>query len=531
MDVATAASRRLMAHPLSAAFSRATAWLPDGSGLLAAIVPPDRGPAPEEPEVPAGPVIQQSLGRTAPARTFQDLLEDAHDEALFEYLATVQLVRVGLDGSIDEIGGRAMISDFDPSPDGRFILVTTIRRPFSYKVPVSRFPESVQIWSADGALVHSVAELPLADDVPVAFGSVRRGPRSVSWRQDADATVVWAEALDGGDAGAETELRDQLLMLAAPFDGPPTKLLALDHRFASVDWGSDDLAIAVGWWWPTRSYKAWRLKPGTPGAEPTVLLEYSWEDRYNAPGWPVTGPTARGTQVLLTTEGGSHIFLIGDGASPDGDRPFFDELDVDSGEASRLFRSEAPFFEQPVLILDPRDRVLLTRRESKEIQPNYWVRNLGDGGLTQLTDFPHPNPQFADVQKEMIRYPREDGIELTATLYLPAGYDATTDGPLPMLVWAYPEEFKSADAAGQVTDSPYRFVRVTYWSPMLWLARGYAVLDDPSMPIVGEGDEEPNDSFISQLVASARAAVDEVARRGVADPTGSASAVTPMEPS
>jgi dipeptidyl aminopeptidase/acylaminoacyl peptidase len=518
VDAASAASRRLLEQPLSAGFCRASAWLPDGSALLAATVPPDRGPLPGEPEVPAGPVIQQNLGRTAPARTFQDLLEDAHDERVFERLATVQLVRVGLDGSDRNIGEPAMISDLDPSPDGRFILVKAIRRPFSYKVPVSRFPVTVQIWSADGELVHTVAELPLADDVPVAFGSVRRGPRNAQWRQDAGATVVWAEAMDGGDAGAHATVRDRLVSLDAPFDEPPAGLLELDHRFAKVYWGSDDLAIAVGWWWPTRSYKAWRLRPGVPAAEPEVILEYSWEDRYNAPGWPVTRPTTRGTRVLHTSRDGDAIHMIGEGASPEGDRPFLDRMDLATRETTRIFRSEAPFFEQPVLILDTDGRMLLTRRESTSVQPNFWRRDLDGGGLHQITRFPHPNPEFADVQKEQIRYTREDGVELTATLYLPAGFDPAADEPLPMLMWAYPEEFKSADAAGQVTDSPHRFVRVTYWSPMLWLARGYAVLDDPSMPIVGEGEEEPNDTFVEQLVASARAAVEEVTGRGVADP-------------
>jgi dipeptidyl aminopeptidase/acylaminoacyl peptidase len=220
----------------------------------------------------------------------------------------------------------------------------------------------------------------------------------------------------------------------------------------------------------------------------------------------------------MTANDGASVFLSGEGASPEGDRPFLDEMNVKTHETTRLFHSQAPYYEKPVILLDPAKRLLVTQREARNVQPNYWIRNLGDGSEFQITTFPHPNPQFADVQKEMIRYTREDGVELTATLYLPAGYDAAEDGPLPMLIWAYPQEFKSADAAGQVTDSPHRFLRVTYWSPMLWLARGYGVLDDPAMPIVGEGDEEPNDTFVEQLVSSAKAAIDEVVRRGVADP-------------
>lgn len=121
------------------------------------------------------------------------------------------------------------------------------------------------------------------------------------------------------------------------------------------------------------------------------------------------------------------------------------------------------------------------------------------------------------MYKEQIRYERADGVKLTATLYLPPG-KTPEDGPWPTLVWAYPQEFKSADAAGQVTDSPYRFVRTSVHSPLLWLVHGYAVVNDPSLPIVGEGDEEPNDTYVGQLVAGAKAAVDEAVRRGAADP-------------
>jgi dipeptidyl aminopeptidase/acylaminoacyl peptidase len=518
VDVASAEASRLLENRVNDTYSNTLEWAPNSTAVFVTVVPGDHGEPPTAPTVPKGPVIQQNLGRKAPARTYQDLLENAHDEAAFEHYATVQLVRAALDGTVTPLGAPGIIDVFAPSPDGRFILVQTVRKPFSYTVPAWRFPLAVEVWDTDGKTVKTVAELPLADDVPVPFGSVRTGARRVEWRADADATLLLVEALDGGDAGAEAELRDRLSLLEAPFEADPRVLADIDHRFGGAYWGNDNLAYVFGWWWKTRNAKVWRAKPGVPDAVPTVALEFSFEDRYNDPGEPLLRPTPRGTRVLVTANDGATVFLVGDGASPEGDRPFLDEMDVESCETKRLFRSQAPYYEKPVILLDPEKRLLVTQRETKDIQPNYWIRNLNDASESQITDFPHPNPQFANVQKEMIRYAREDGVELTATLYLPAGYDAAEDGPLPMLMWAYPQEFKSASAAGQVTDSPHRFVRVTYWSPMLWLARGYAVLDDPAMPIVGEGDEEPNDTFVEQLVASAKAAVDEVVRRGVADP-------------
>jgi dipeptidyl aminopeptidase/acylaminoacyl peptidase len=517
VDVASARAARLIDNRVNDTYSNTLEWTPDSAAVLVTVVPADQGEPPKAPTVPTGPVIQQSLGRKAPARTYQDLLENEHDEAVFEHYTTAQIVRAALDGTASPLGAPGIIDLFAPSPDGRFVLVQTVRKPFSYTVPAWRFPLDIAVWDAAGKVVKKVAELPLADDVPVPFGSVRTGIRRVEWRSDADATLLLVEALDGGDAGAEAGLRDRLTLLAAPFEADPQRLADIDHRYGGVSWGNDDLAFVSGWWWKTRNAKVWRVNPGDPDSAPRVAFEYSFEDRYSDPGEPLLRPTARGTEVLVTANDGTTIFLVGEGASPEGDRPFLDEVDVESFETRRLFRSEAPYYEEPVILLDPEKRLLVTQREAKNIQPNYWLRNLREDSTTQITSFPHPNPQFADVQKEMIRYTREDGVELTATLYLPAGYDAAEDGPLPMLMWAYPQEFKTASAAGQVTDSPHRFVRVTYWSPMLWLARGYAVLDDPAMPIVGEGDEEPNDTFVEQLVASARAAIDEVVRRGVAD--------------
>lgn len=526
-DVATGQARRLTAARLNLAAGSGPVWLPDSSGLLVPLVPEGLGPEPAEPEVPAGPVIQESSGRKAPARTYQDLLQDPYDEVLFEHYLTARLARVGLDGDVAPLAGPGLLGGFDPSPDGRFILVEWLHRPFSYLVPVWRFPRRIEVRDAGGGLVQEIADLPLQDEVPIAFGSVPAGPREHRWRADAPAIVVWAEALDGGDAGAEADERDRLFTLEAPFDGEPRPLVTLALRYGGVEWGRDDLALVSEWWWPTRRQRAWRVRPGQPEAAPELVLDYSWEDRYNDPGAPVTEPDERGRHVLVTGGGGETLYLIGDGASPEGDRPFLDALDLGSGETERLFRSEAPFYERPEGLLGaeagPAARVL-TRRESVEEPPDYFVRDLaaGPGGSAsgvdsrRLTSFPHPTPQLLGVHKELIRYTRDDGVELTATLYLPPG-KTPEDGPFPMLLWAYPQEFKSADAASQVTDSPYRFVRVGWYSPLLFLARGYAVLDDPGMPVVGEGEAEPNDRYVEQLVASARAAVDEVVRRGVAE--------------
>jgi len=514
LEVASGEARRLSEARLSLVMRNGPSWLGDDT-LAVALVPGGRGLEPRSETVPNGPTIQESLGRKAPARTYQDLLQNPYDEALFEYYATAQLALVGLDGELTPLGEPAIVQDFEPSPDGRYLLVEILERPFSYLVPAGRFPERVEIWNDQGETVHTVARLPLREEVPIGFGSVPTGVRQPGWRSDAPATVVWVEALDGGDANRETDERDRLFQLEAPFDGEPRSLATFGLRYGGTQWGSDDLAVAFAWWWKTRQVRVWALEPGDVEAEPRVLMEYSLEDRYNDPGQPLTETNAYG-QSVLRVQGGD-LFLVGEGASPEGNRPFLDRYDLETGEKKRLFRSEAPNYERPVDLIDEAGRYLLTRRESRDEPPNYFVRDLETGELRRLTSFPHPTPQLAGIQKELIRYQRGDGIELTGTLYLPAGYDPEKDGPLPALIWAYPQEFKSADAAGQVTDSPYRFDRTSWASSLLWVTQGYAVLDDPSMPIIGEGEEEPNDTYVEQLVAGARAAVDELVRRGVAE--------------
>jgi dipeptidyl aminopeptidase/acylaminoacyl peptidase len=503
---------------LNATLGQPYAWLADSRTFVARLVPFGRGPEPDAPLAPSGPNVQENLGRTTPARTLQDLLQNPHDELLFEHYMTSQVAEVQWDGGLRPLGEPAIVRNLVPSPDGEYLLVERIGRPFSYTLQFRSFPVRCEVWNRRGEPVHLVADLPLQDQVPLSFGSVGVGPRAVDWRHDRPAELCWVEALDGGDGGAPAEWRDRVVTLAAPFAGQPIELITLAQRYGGIMWGDDDLALVASWWWTTRNQKVWLIRPGDRAAAPRLVEDRSFQDRYADPGRPLMRANRFGRQVLLTADRGRTLFLSGDGASPEGDRPFLDAWNLATDERTRLFRSEAPYYERPVELIDVGRRRLLTRRESPTEPPNYFLRDLVRGRVAALTHFPDPTPQLAGVSKELIHYQRKDGMPLTATLYLPAGYDPARDGPLPVLMWAYPNEFKSRHDAGQVTDSPHRFTRVGWWSPVLFVVRGYAVLDDPTMPIVGEGDEEPNDTFVAQLVASAEAAVEELVRRGVGDP-------------
>ncbi|MGH7545475.1 MAG: TolB family protein, partial [Gemmatimonadota bacterium] len=321
-DLRTAAARRLLDGRLSDVLGDAFHWLPDGSGLVVKLVPGDRGAPPPPPDVPAGPVIQQNAGKVAPARTYQDLLESLHDEALFEHYFSAQVARVGLDGRITPIGEPGLIAQAEPSPNGAYLLVQTIQRPFSYLLPVYRFPARIEVWDAAGKVVRRVADLPLAEEVPIAFDAVRTGPRQIGWRADAPATLYWIEAQDGGDPRAKADVRDRVFLLAAPFRGAPVKLLDLALRFDGLRWGTDDLALVSEDWWATRKARTWVVRPGAPRARARLLFDRSSEDRYGDPGDPWTRRSPAGTSVLVTADGGRTLFFSGSGASPEGDRPF-----------------------------------------------------------------------------------------------------------------------------------------------------------------------------------------------------------------
>ncbi len=516
-DVETGKARALTAPRLNASYGRPFSWMPGGDRLVVKWISEERGEAPEDSRVPSGPVVQQTEGRVAPTRTYQDLLANATDEARFDHYFQSQIAILPLEGDIEPIGEPGVHLSVDPSPDGKFFLVETLHRPYSYLVPASRFPRKIEVWNLEGESVYTLVDRPLQEEVPIAFDAEIQGPRNATWRNDAEAVLVWSEVLDEGDPEIEADHRDRLLALAAPFDAEPQPLLDVEFRLAGTTWSRGDLALVSERWWKTRWTRTWIIEPDNPEAEPRLLFDRSSEDRYEDPGSFVTAVGPLGTNVLLTTDDGQNAFLRGQGASDEGDRPFFDRIDLESTETERLWRSEGTSYETIVEPLDHQGKSLITRRESIDDPPNYFLRDLESGDLTRLTDFEDPAPQLAGLKAELIRYERADGVELSAKLYLPPGYDKS-QGPIPFLLWAYPREFRSASAASQVSGSPYQFTRPSGSSHLFLLTQGYGILDGPAMPIVGEGDAEPNDTYIEQLVSSAQAAVDKIVELGVADP-------------
>lgn len=528
---ARTASPRLIASNVNAAAGGSMRWMPDQRSVLVRFVPSGRGAMPERPLRPAGPVIQDaSTGEVAPVRTFQDLLSDDHDEALFDWIMPSQLAIVDIaTGARRDIGPPGIYAAAVPSPSGEYLLVARIERPYSYQVPSSLFPQVWEVWSvASGEVVKEIARVPLRENIPTQ--GVQTGPRGIEWVDVRDATLLWTEALDGGDPRAKAEHRDRLMTWAAPFAGEPREFLRVQHRYSGMAWLEEAAGSTTSramltefererrW---TRTFLVEADATMAPTGERRVVFDRSMNDRYNNPGTPITDRTARGVSVIKVRDGA--VYLAGQGASPEGDRPFLDVMSLADFSTRRLWRSEGEQYESVIDVIDaPGGRggqLLLTSHETLTSPPNVRVRTLGaDGTLGEpraLTDFTDPTPQLREIKKEIVTYTRSDGVPLSATIYTPPGYNGRTR--LPLIVWAYPNEVLDPATAGQVSGSPYRFTRIGGTSHLFLTLAGYAVMDDAAMPVVGD-PETVNDTFVTQIVENAQAAIDKATAMGIADP-------------
>ncbi|MBC6993993.1 prolyl oligopeptidase family serine peptidase [Neolewinella lacunae] len=480
--------------------------------LLGVVRPPDDAPI-------IGPNVQDTSGQEGHNRTYTNLLETQHDVNLFRYYAEGQLYMVDLvSGEERPWGQPGIIAMLTASPNRAYFMISYVTEPFSFNVPYEKFGDRVEILDAEGHCLVVLAERPPQEDLPAAFGSVITGRRRFTWRSDHPAQIYWTEAQDGGDPRNEAEVRDQLFYLEPPFTGEPVPSIQLPLRFGALRWCRGDLALVMDWSWKDRRQVTRRWWPDAPERPAETWFDHNWEDNYQDPGHFVSVNLPSDHDVLLARDGGNTLVLVGEGHSPEGSRPFIDLFDVEHRTTRRVFTSAPPYYERPLFFLDEYPDWFLLAREQLTERPNFYLRNLVTDEEIELTNFPHPYPQLRDAQFEKVHYERSDGVKLFGDLHLPQGFRPGVDPPLPVLMWAYPQEFKDAEKAGQVTSSPYQFTRISPLAPLPFLASGYAVFDDFAMPIVGEGDVEPNETFIDQVQMNAEAAVRRLVDMGVADP-------------
>jgi len=515
LDIASAKATKLTDANLNANMGSPFSWYRDNQSLLVKMLPKNR-PAliDAKKDLPKGPTVSSSDGTKSSNRTYQDLLKNKTDETNFETLVMSELYKLDLNGKTTLYKGAALYAGEGFSPDGNYLLITTIKKPFSYIVPLSRFPMTATVYDLSGKEVKVVNEIALSEVMPKGFMATRTGKRSMGWRSDLPATLSYVEALDGGDPANKVDFRDEIFLWNAPFTSNPTSLAKTVQRYAGVVWGNNTTAILYDQWYDTRNEKTYLINPSNPAQAPKVIFDRNSQDIYSDPGSFETVKNQYGRQVLALEN--DNAFLIGEGHTKQGQFPFIDEFNMKTLKPKRLYQSAYKDKKESIFsIEDFKKGDVLVQLQSKSDYPNYYFRNIKKKNqLTQITDFKNPFESIKNVHKEVIKYKRKDGVELSGTLYLPAGYDMKKKEKLPLLIWAYPEEYKDKNSAGQSSQNPNDFTFPYYGSFVYWVTKGYVVLDDASFPIIGEGATEPNDTFIPQLVANAEAAIDAVDKLG-----------------
>ena len=516
VDLSTFAAKRLTEPKANANLGQVINWFKDSERLLVKMIPKDRAALINPKSViPSGPTVSVSDGQEAPNRTYQDLLKNKNDEYNFEQLALSELYKVSLKGSSVPWLGSAMYQDISFSPDGEYIMISAIKRPFSYLVPNNRFPSTRIIYTKEGQELSTVAQVPLMENLPKGFMAVPSGRRSFRWRNDQPASLIFVKALDEGNPDSLVAFRDEVFQLEAPFDEMPKSMLKTQNRFSSIIWGNKNLAIAYDYWWNTRNKKTYLFNPALLDGGIDLIFDQNYQDAYNDPGSFITRKNELGRKVLALK--GNRAYLKGDGFSDEGQFPFLDEINLKSKIKNRLYQSDYKNKLERFIDYDIDENQLLVRIESPNDYPNYFIRDFDQGDLKQMTQFENPFISIKDIHKEVISYKRADGLELSATLYLPVGYDKEKKEKMPMILWAYPREFKDPSSAAQKTSNPNTFTYPNYGSPIYWVTKGYVILDRASFPILGVGDTEPNDTFINQLVSNAQAAIDAADLLGYID--------------
>lgn len=523
----------------------------DDERIIYKSVPADIGPVPT-PALPDGPVVQENIGERRSVRTFQDLLSSPFDKVLYDYYCTV-VFAIYDNGETSIAGPEGVVRDYDLSPDGRYMIVTTEQHPYSYIEGHNSFPSIREIRTTSGETLvilsdtnKEKAEKELRDKArkDSTITQQPEDPRKVGfeWRNDLPATLVWRETdittepspTDAPDPGANNEeekpektFTDKIYQSSEPFNLDQKQLvLAPEYKIGRITWGNSGLAVYTETSQKQKFRRTVAFTPCDTIAPKYILFTESTDvdtlGNFPIYGSPWTVTNQYGKRVLYTDSKCSHIFLY-DTRRPDaeGDNfSFIDKITLKDGKIENLWSAAAPYLERVMAITDFNRLKFISERQSVTEVPNYFSVDTGKRRKShkQFTFFENPVPILSKATREFVTYKRADGVTLCANLWLPAGYDKEKDGKLPVLMWGYPYEFKCVAEAEKRRPARYNFLRPGNGSAVLWVTQGYAVLDGISMYIIAEDKEkEPNDVFLSQLIMNAEAAINFVDSIGVGD--------------
>ena len=517
LDVTTRKAKKLSSQPINATMGNSINWFKSSEELLVKLIPKDREDIIDQSVVvPTGPKVTENNGEKAQNRTYQDLIKNPTDAKNFTELSRSEIYKIDLNGNKSRFLDARMYRGVSVSPDGKYVIVSFVKEPFSYLVPYYRFPSETHVYDLDAQLVKLISDNPLQEVLPKGFMAVSTYKRDIGWRKDKPSTIYYVEALDKGNPEIKVPYRDALYNWQAPFGQKSILLTKTINRYAGIIWGNDLNAIIYDRWWNSRNSKTYVFSPSKPDIPARVIVDRNYQDRYSDPGDFVTRKGKYGENILALDE--NNAFLLGDGFSEKGQFPFLDQINLKSNKKNRTYQSTFTDKFEQLYDYDINEKKLSIRIESKNEYPNYFTRSIDKKNtLKQQTFFENPFKNLENVGKELISYKRKDGLDLSGILYTPEGFDKNNPKQLPMILWAYPREYKDKSSAAQKINNPNRFLYPSWGSPIYWVTQGYLVLDRAAFPIIGEGTDEPNDSFRTQLVANAEAAINAVVGKGYAD--------------
>ena len=517
LDVTTRKAKKLSSQPINATMGNSINWFKSSKELLVKFIPKDRENIIDQSViVPTGPKVTENNGEKAQNRTYQDLIKNSTDAKNFIQLSRSEIYKIDLNGNKNHFLDARMYRDVSISPNGKYVMVSFVKEPFSYLVPYYRFPTETHVYDLDAQLVKLISDNPLQEVLPKGFMAVSNYKRDIGWRKDKPSNIYYVTALDKGNPEIKVPYRDALYEWEAPFDQKSILLTKIINRYVGIIWGNDLNAIIYDRWWNSRNSKTYIFSPSKPDIPAKVIVDRNYQDRYSDPGDFVTQKGKYGENILALD--GNNAFLLGDGFSEKGQFPFLDKINLKSNKKNRIYESTYRDKFEQLYDYDIIEKKLSVRIESKNEYPNYFTRSLDKKNtLKQRTFFKNPFKNLENVGKELISYKRKDGLDLNGILYTPEGFDKDNPKQLPMILWAYPREYKDKSSAAQKINNPNRFLYPSWGSPIYWVTQGYIVLDRAAFPIIGEGKDEPNDSFRTQLVANAEAAINAVVEKGYAD--------------
>ncbi|HSJ23338.1 MAG TPA: prolyl oligopeptidase family serine peptidase [Longimicrobiales bacterium] len=531
-------SRQVTRTPVLATLNTSFDWTTDGRGIVTVLVPQGRGAPPATPEVPTGPQVRLSSEGENRLRTYFDLMEWPHQFEQLEYYTTGQLAIVDVQSRTERrIGQPAMIRSVDVGPNGEYLRVSTMQKPFSYIVTVSMFGGKEELWSADGRVITTLSERPLnegvrqtGDDGP-GSGQQDGNMRNLQWHP-AGLGLSYLEqepAPAGGDSAAaggarpagqqaSNRRRDRVMLWAPPFTDESKRVLyESDTRMNSVRYSADGelLVITEGSGNSAHTYAVFLSEPGTRH----TLLRGGNNDFYNNPGSLMTTSGPLGYDVVRVSSDGSSVFLSGTQYFEDphqqAPHQFVDRVNIRTGEKQRVYAGDNSGVSERIgAILDDDVTRLIVTRESPTQVPNSFLRD-SNGTLRQLTSNRDLTPEVTNAQRQRYTVTRPDGVSFKVDVTVPAGHRA--GNRLPALFWFYPREYTDQESYDRTlrTYDMNRYPSQGVRSMEIMTLAGYAVVQ-PDAPIIGETGRM-NDNYVHDLRNNLLAVIDHLDREGIID--------------